>query len=91
VVLWIVIGVVVLGLVLLALAVWTVVKRLPALQAVQTDLQSTVEGAVPELNERLAETQVRVAEVQARVQLAQHRQGILQERIARLKATAKRS
>lgn len=79
---WIVLGIVVGSLLVLALAARATVGRLAGLKQAQDDLQNRVVQAQA-LQERLADVQSRQADMEKRIALVQHRIGIIKGRLAK--------
>jgi hypothetical protein len=84
---WIVLGIVVGSLLVLALALRMTARRLPALQRAQADLQKRV-GQAQALQVRLLDVQERQADLQKRIALVQHRIGIIKGRLAKKQRAA---
>jgi hypothetical protein len=84
---WIVLGIVVGSLLVLALALRATASRLPALQRAQADLQKRV-GQAQVHQARLLDVQERQADMQTRIALVQHRIGIIKGRLAKKRQSA---
>jgi len=84
---WVVLGIVVGSLAVLALAARATMSRLAALQQAQADLLKRVVQAQA-LQTRLADVQARQADLQKRLALVQHRIGIIKGRLAKKRQSA---
>jgi uncharacterized membrane-anchored protein YhcB (DUF1043 family) len=84
---WVVLGIVVGSLLVLALAVRATASRLPGLKQAQADLQKRA-GEAQALQVRLADVQARQADMQKQLALIQHRIGIIKGRLAKKRQSA---
>jgi hypothetical protein len=84
---WVVLGIVVGSLLVLALAARATVRRLPALRQAQADLQERASEAQA-LQARLADLQARQGDLQKRLALVQQRMGTIKGRVAKKRQSA---